>query len=99
MEETAMAYVLVRHTVADFAKWKPLFDQHGEVRKTYGFKGGSLLRNANNPNELVILFEVESPDQARAFIQSENLRETMQQAGVIDQPTVFLLEKIEDFAH
>jgi uncharacterized protein (DUF1330 family) len=93
-----MAYVLVRHTVADYATWKPLFDQHGEMRQQYGIKGGNLFRVANNPNELVILFEIEDPDQARAFMQSEGLRETMQRAGVTGPPEVFFLEKIEQFA-
>lgn len=94
-----MAYLLIRHTVEDYAKWKPLFDQHAEVRQRYGFKGGTLFRNANKPNELVILFETDDLDRAREFGQSEDLRQRMQLAGVIDQPTVFFLEKIERFEH
>lgn len=94
-----MAYVLVRHTVTDYATWKPLFDQHDKTRKQYGIKGSDLFRVANSPNELVILFEIEDPDQARAFMQSADLRETMQRAGVTGTPEVLVLEKIEQFAH
>lgn len=94
-----MAYVLVRHTVADYATWKPLFDQHGKVREQHGFKGGSLFRITNHPNELVILFEIADPDQARTFMQSADLRDTMQRSGVTGSPEVLFLEKIEQFAH
>lgn len=94
-----MAYVLVRHTVTDYAKWKPLFDQHGEIRQQFGIKGGNLFRVTNSPNEVVILFEIEDPDQARAFMQSDDLRDTMQRAGVTGSPEVLFLEKIEQFAH
>ena len=27
-----MVYVVVDHKVADYAKWKPAFDKHGETR-------------------------------------------------------------------
>jgi hypothetical protein len=33
-----MAYMLVRHKVKDFSKWKPGFDSHGSIRKKFGQK-------------------------------------------------------------
>src|SRR5438067_117748 len=51
-----MPYMLIRHKVADYAKWKPMFDAHGPTRRAHTFKGGQLLRNADDPNELVILW-------------------------------------------
>jgi hypothetical protein len=41
--------------VQDYGKWKAAFDAHGATRKASGSKGGRLLRNAEDPNELVIL--------------------------------------------
>ena len=53
-----MPYVLVRHKVADFSKWKPVYDAHLPARKEAGIiKEVHLLRNADDPNELVIMFE------------------------------------------
>lgn len=52
-----MAHLLVRHKVQDYAAWKLVFDEHNATRKSSGSKGGHLFRNANDPNELVILFE------------------------------------------
>jgi heme-degrading monooxygenase HmoA len=90
-----MPYLLVRHKVQDYAKWKPLFDQDGATRQTNGSRGGQLFRNATDPNELVILFEWDDLEHARQFAQSEDLRQTMQRAGVADQPDIYFLEAVE----
>ena len=53
-----MPYLLVRHKIEDYQRWKPVFDHdHGASRKRSGSKGGWILRNAFDPNELVILLE------------------------------------------
>lgn len=51
-----MNYLLIRHKVADFAKWKPAYDAHGSARGNAGLKEERLLRNIDNPNEVVLLF-------------------------------------------
>jgi hypothetical protein len=43
----------------------------------------------------MILFEWDDLGKARQFAQSQDLRETMQRAGVADQPDLFFLEGIE----
>ena len=95
MGENIMAYLLVRHKVRDYSKWKPVFDEHASTRKTAGSKGARLFRSADNLNEIVIVFEWESAENARKFAQSEDLKKTMQRAGVIDKPDVYFLEEIE----
>lgn len=93
-----MAYMIVRHKVSDYAKWKAAFDQHGATRGASGSHGGQLFRSADNPNEVIGVFEWSDLDQARQFAQSADLRETMQRAGVADIPDIYFVEKIEDFA-
>ena len=90
-----MACMLVRHKVADYEKWKQAFDAHSATRKASGSKGGRLFRNANDENETVILLEWDDLEKARQFVQSPDLREAMQRAGVVDQPTIFFLEEVE----
>ena len=90
-----MPYLLVRHKVEDYAKWKRVFDDHRVIRKASGSKGGRLYRNANDPSEVVILFEWESLEKVRQFSESADLRETMQRAGVSDQPDVYFLDEVE----
>jgi heme-degrading monooxygenase HmoA len=91
-----MPYLLVRHKVEDYERWKPVFDHdHGATREQRGSKGGRILRNADDPNELVILLEWDSFDNARQFANADELGEAMQRAGVADQPDVYVLEEIE----
>ena len=93
-----MAYLIIRHKVTDYATWKTAFDGHSAARAAGGSRGGQLYRNASNPNEMIAVFEWDSLDNARQFAQSDNLRETMQRAGVADIPDVYFVEKIEDVA-
>ena len=91
-----MPYLLVRHKVEDYERWKPVFDHdHGATRKLGGSKGGWILRNAGDPNELVILLEWDSSENTRRFADAEDLREAMQRAGVADRPDVYVLEEVE----
>jgi heme-degrading monooxygenase HmoA len=90
-----MPYLIIRHKVEDYAKWKPVFDAHGATRQANGSKGGRLFRNADDPNETVILFEWDDLEKARQFAQSDDLRQAMQRAGVADRPDVYFLEEVE----
>ena len=89
-----MSYVMVTHKVADYARWKPIFDADGANRQAGGSKGGQLFRSADDPNEVVLLFEWDQ-EQARQYSQREDVREKMQEAGVLDPPEISFLEEIE----
>jgi hypothetical protein len=90
-----MPYVLVRHKVKDFAKWKPVYDAHGAARKAGGSKGARLFRNIDKPKETVILLEWSDIGQARSFAKSKDLREAMKRAGVTDKPDIYFLDEVE----
>jgi len=47
-----MIYMLVRHKVADFAKWKKIFDSHKEAQEEAGLRLKHLWRNLDDPNEV-----------------------------------------------
>ena len=40
-----MSQILIRLSVQDYAKWRPVFDDYAAVRQTSGSRGGQLLRN------------------------------------------------------
>jgi len=86
-----MNYLLIRHKVAEFAKWKPAYDAHGSARANAGLKEERLLRNIDNPNEVVLLFSAQDLNKAKQFGASDDLRQRMQQAGVTDKPDIWLL--------
>lgn len=90
-----MPRILVRHKVKDFAQWKQLFDEHAGARKTHGSKGGLVFRNADDPSEVVVLLEWKDLAAARKFTQSDDLRQRMEQAGVVDQADIYFIEEVD----
>lgn len=87
-----MPDVLIRHKVADYTTWKPLFDEHSDTRRANGCQGGRLFRNAADPHEVLILLAWDDLDRARLFAMSDDLHEQMRRGGVVDQPDVWFLE-------
>lgn len=90
-----MPYLLIRHKVEDYAKWKPVFDDHGSTREAAGSKGGYVFRNANDQNEIVILLEVDDLERCRQLVESEDLKEAMQRSGVADKPDIYYLDEAD----
>lgn len=85
------SYMLIRHKVRDFSVWKPGYDAHLPRRVEAGLTEAHLLRGAHDPNEVVILFRAADLGRAQAFVESADLRETMQKLGVVDRPDIHFL--------
>ena len=86
-----MGHVLIRHKVADFATWKQGYEANSDQRHKAGLHEEQLMRNANDPNEVVILFEAEDQKRAEEFSNSPELREAMVKAGVVGKPEILFL--------
>jgi quinol monooxygenase YgiN len=65
------------------------------MRKEAGEKSYQIFRTDDDPNNLVMLFQWDSMDNARKFMESNDLREAMQKGGVIGKPEIRLLEEVE----
>ena len=87
-----MAHVLVRHTVEDFDRWKTVYDDHRSTRDEAGLSELNLWRNSEDQNEVVMLFDAPDMEKAQAFLGSDDLKETMQNAGVSGPPHIMILE-------
>ena len=86
-----MGFMLIRHKVRDFNTWKTGYDAHQPKRKEAGLTEKYLLRGADDPNEVVMLFEAVDLDRAKAFGASPELRDKMREVGVIDKPDIYFL--------
>jgi hypothetical protein len=87
-----MNYLLVHHRVKNFDQWKTLYDGHLPVRQQAGVKEVRLLRGADDPNDVMLLFEASDLAKAQAFVTSEDLRDVMTKAGVIGTPELTYLK-------
>ena len=89
-----MHYVLVKHKVKDYDKWKSIYDENITNPEDNGSKGAHVLRSVEDPNEVVILFEWDNLDNVRKFFESSNLRMRIQNSAVQDKPEIYFLEGI-----
>jgi heme-degrading monooxygenase HmoA len=91
----AMPSLLIRHHVADYPTWKAVFDEYESSRRANGSQGGWLFRNADDPQEVLLLLEWDDLERARLFADSDDLREAMTRAGVTDRPDIWFLDDVE----
>jgi hypothetical protein len=91
-----MGLVIVRHKVKDFVSWKKAFDDHAQARGTAGLSNARLFRSVDDLSEIVILLDTDDIAKATQFISSPDLKSAMAEAGVIDNPDVFVLTDAND---
>ena len=89
-----MTYVLVRFTVEDLAKWKPVFEEASALRKSFGSNGVRAFSKSDSPNEVVILAEYDDREKASQMFQSQEFREATKRAGVMGPPEVSFLDEV-----
>ena len=60
-----------------------------------GSKEAHVFLNANNQDEVVILYEWDNLDNAKQFFESPDLKAKMKRVGVREMPDVHFLEGME----
>ena len=75
-----MPYLLERHKVEDYGRWREAFDAGG--REAAGCRGARIFRDADDPEEVVVLFEWDALERARERIESATLSRKFGEAGV-----------------
>lgn len=90
-----MITVIVQHTVRDYDTWKPVFDEHGDIRRRHGATGHQLYRGADDPNAVTILNQFPTREQAEAFANDPSLPEAMKRGGVTGEPRVSFTRETE----
>jgi heme-degrading monooxygenase HmoA len=87
-----MSFLLLRHRVQNYEAWKEAYDKHAPAREAAGLVELNLLRTIADPNEVLILFQTEDIERARAFAESDDLKAAMKNAGVISMPELIELK-------
>jgi len=91
-----MASMFVKLRVADFAAWKPVFDELEPTRRQAGFTAHSVHRDAEDPNVIIIAYRVGDIAHAKEYASSQDLRRAMQRAGVQGSPEFWFADDVED---
>ena len=94
-----MAHVLsLRHRVQDFELWKTVFDQRLDARLQGKVTGHRLTRSAGDPNEVEVVMEFATQEDAEAYrdyMNQPQTREALAQAGVEEHAPMWIGEQIE----
>jgi quinol monooxygenase YgiN len=88
-----MATMFAKHKVADYSVWKKAYEGFASVQKKGGVTAQAVYRSVDDPNEVTVTHEFSDADQAKAFVESPDLRDAMQKAGVVGQPTIWFAAK------
>ncbi|UEG50046.1 hypothetical protein LK994_00975 [Ferruginibacter lapsinanis] len=80
--------LIVIHKVANYAKWKPIFDSDDSAQKAHSLTKFTLGRGMDDSNMVLIAFRMPDTAQAKAFAASPELKAKMGKAGVIGAPSM-----------
>ncbi len=86
--------VMVQHKVADFAKWRPIFEANDSMQRAYGLTNYVLGRGMDDSNMVIIMLKMADSAKAREFAGSAALKAKMQEAGVVGKPTIDYLHVV-----
>lgn len=90
-----MTWLLVRHKVEDYARWKPVFDETVPWLKEDGAQEAVVMRGEGDPNLIYVAIRWETPEAGRKFLTSGRLQDAMRRAGVLGEPEAHYLETLD----
>ncbi|MBZ5535598.1 MAG: hypothetical protein LAO31_06550 [Acidobacteriia bacterium] len=85
-----MIVLLCRNRVVDYSKWKAVLDSHADAHRESGLHLKELWQDIERPENVFFVFEVDSLEKARAFINTPGAAEAGRASGVLDGEYHFL---------
>ena len=85
----ATVRVMIRHKVKDWDAWKKSFDSHKQTRMDAGLADRVVSHSFGDTHNVSLVFAVTDMDKAKAFMNSDDLKNKMKEAGVEGPPDFF----------
>ncbi|MGH3429338.1 MAG: hypothetical protein ACRDQZ_17525 [Mycobacteriales bacterium] len=83
--------LVIRQTVVDYAKWRPVYDAHQPARDDAGLSNCTVRSSVDNPNEVFVACTMADVAKAKAFASSKSLADAMVAAGVVGKPDIYFI--------
>jgi quinol monooxygenase YgiN len=93
-----MFYVMIRHKVANYAKWKRTVKSFAKFRQASGEKCFFVSRSSKQPKDLLVWCAWDNAARMKKFMKSRDLRQAMKAAGVLGKPEVSFFNQLEDLS-
>jgi hypothetical protein len=85
---TPQSILIIWQKVADFSKWKPIYDGHDTARVSHGLHNYVIGRDVNDSNEILVALKADDMAKAKEFAKDPGLKEAMKKGGVVGAPTI-----------
>jgi hypothetical protein len=86
--------VLVRHKVADFAKWQAAYEKDDSMRMSAGIHNYIIARGVEDSNVVMVSMRIEDTARAKHFMANPMLKKVMQDAGVVGEPKSYMVHRV-----
>ena len=86
------ATLLVRHSVGDYDVWMKTYEEADTIRAAHGCTAERVLRLPADPNDVLVLHEFPTVEQAEAFAANPDLKAAMEASGVLGPPRIEIFE-------
>lgn len=87
--DTSLDRVMLRHQVDDWNRWRRHFDSTQPQRLNAGLKDRIISRNLDDSNNVTVVFTIAEPGKAKAFLNSNELKQSLDASGVSGRPRLF----------
>ena len=94
-----VTHVHVGFKVENYEQWKEGYDASIEQRKASGEISFHVFRNVDDPNTVTVLSVQKSAEQIQAFIDSPDLKDRMEAAGIIEMGQMLIMEEMDSSTH
>jgi len=82
------AGMIVFHRVADYGRWRAVYDAFDAERQELGITGHAVNARIDDANAVIVYHQADSVETLRAFASSDELKARMADAGVGGPPEV-----------
>lgn len=89
-----MTTMFIKHTVADYKAWRKVYDDFAPIQQAKGVTAQAVYQAADDPNDVTVTHDFATIETAQAFLNSDELKSAMQNAGVVGAPTIWFTNKV-----
>jgi quinol monooxygenase YgiN len=94
-----VTHVHVGFKVENYERWKEGYDASIEQRKAAGEISFQVFRNVDDPNTVTVLSVQESAEQIQSFMDSPDLKDRMEAAGITEMGQMLIMEEMDSGTH
>jgi hypothetical protein len=82
IKEAEVTICFTLHRVADYDAWRRVYDRVPDLQRERGVMDQAVYRAEGDPNNVLVMQQFRSSQEAHSFFENPQLRQVLQDAGV-----------------